>query len=171
MAQVIYIAGPMSGKPMLNFDAFDHAKDFLKEGGWDVISPADLNRFVHGWGEFPTEKQVAASQTKALTKEQRWQIILTDFSLLYQCDAIFMLHGWENSPGATAELGLAQFLGLEINFAEDSYRSDDIKMQVAGRAAHNTKFNKDRGRDQVCDGYCAFEECVCPEGEEPEAGE
>lgn len=29
------------------------------------------------------------------------------------------------------------------------------------RAEHNTEHNKKHGIDQVCDGYCATDECVC----------
>ena len=38
-----YIAGPMTGYPRFNFDAFDAARDDLRSDGYDVISPADLD--------------------------------------------------------------------------------------------------------------------------------
>lgn len=41
-----YIAGPMRGYDRFNFPAFDAAKDRLIEMGWDVVSPADLDRAV-----------------------------------------------------------------------------------------------------------------------------
>jgi hypothetical protein len=40
----IYLAGPMSGCVLLNFPAFDEARDWLNGIGWNAISPADLDR-------------------------------------------------------------------------------------------------------------------------------
>jgi hypothetical protein len=40
----VYVAGPMTGYPGFNYGAFDEARDLLASEGWDVISPADLDR-------------------------------------------------------------------------------------------------------------------------------
>ncbi|MHB1850453.1 MAG: DUF4406 domain-containing protein, partial [Acidimicrobiales bacterium] len=40
----IYIAGPMRGVKDWNFPAFDAARDLLVAAGWEVVSPADLDR-------------------------------------------------------------------------------------------------------------------------------
>ena len=126
MSQKIYIAGPMSGKKNLNFDAFDHAKEFLQGAGWIVVSPADITRLMHGWVQYPPAEDVESLHRDALTKEQRWEIIHLDLAALASCDAIFLLHGWDESPGATAEIALATFLGHELHYAEDSYREEDV---------------------------------------------
>ena len=44
----IYIAGPMRGYEKFNVPTFDLARDLWQEAGWNVISPADLDR-EHGF--------------------------------------------------------------------------------------------------------------------------
>lgn len=42
-----------------------------------------------------------------------------DITALIQCDAIYMLQGWESSKGATLEHHIAKELGLKITYQED----------------------------------------------------
>ena len=39
----LYLAGPMSGKPQMNFPAFEKAAKSLRRRGHDVVSPAELD--------------------------------------------------------------------------------------------------------------------------------
>lgn len=39
-----YLAGPMSNIPQFNFPAFDDAAADLRARGWDIVSPAELDR-------------------------------------------------------------------------------------------------------------------------------
>jgi Domain of unknown function (DUF4406)/Domain of unknown function (DUF5664) len=92
--RMIYVAGPMRGIKDLNFPAFDKARIKLKEEGYDVISPADLDR-QHG-----------LTNNKGYAKR--------DVAEILKCDAIYLLKGWEDSVGASAEFFLARWIGLDI---------------------------------------------------------
>ncbi|EOJ0049796.1 TPA: DUF4406 domain-containing protein [Enterobacter hormaechei] len=92
----IYIAGPMSGLPDFNRDAFNHAHVFLGAKGHVVLNPALL--------------------PDGLTQAEYMDICL---SMLRCADAVFMLRGWEKSAGARAENALAEKLEMEIIFQEE----------------------------------------------------
>jgi len=89
----IYIAGPMSGYENHNFPAFHAKATFLREMGFDVVSPAEINP----------------------NTETSWaECMRADIKALISCDAIAMLHGWENSKGATLEHHIAERLEMKI---------------------------------------------------------
>lgn len=78
----IYIAGPMTGLPDFNYPTFNQKAEELRAQGFGVHNPAELNLDPRTpWGEC-----IQASEP-----------------LLYQCDAIYMLKGWQSSLGARRE--------------------------------------------------------------------
>jgi hypothetical protein len=93
----VYLAGPMRGLPDFNFPAFDKARDCLTERGWNVISPADMDR---------ADPDDAKDQTKFAARDTK--------AIIEKCGTIALLPGWECSDGATAEFFLARWLGLKI---------------------------------------------------------
>ncbi len=102
----IYIAGPMSIVPGGNEEAFVEAVDFFSEAGWSVCNPAENGSIDE-----------IAAQTN-LTKNEAYRKCMA-FDLKYLCeeaDAIYMLKGWEKSPGAKAEHATATCLGLTIKY-------------------------------------------------------
>lgn len=107
MKKRIYIAGPMRGIPHFNFPAFDSAKYTLEKAGWDVISPADMDR-KRGF------EGVGMTGFEEIPDIEMEEIIKSDIQAIFDSDAIFMLTGWENSTGATAEHALAIWLKKEI---------------------------------------------------------
>lgn len=86
-----YIAGPMSGYPDLNYPAFAEASQRLREQGYGVVSPAELNPV-----ETPYEDAMK-----------------NDIRALIDCNFICFLDGWEKSKGATLEAHIATVLGIE----------------------------------------------------------
>jgi len=98
--KLIYISGPMSGVENNNYPAFFNAQKKLELDGWKVINPAALD--------------------KADPKDYRMQYkdyLQRDLLYLFQFDpdAIYLLKGWENSPGSQVELALFRALkGKEI---------------------------------------------------------
>lgn len=112
----VYIAGPMRGIARYNFDAFDAVADQLKARGFDPVSPADLDRDAgfdpellpegHDWSGLPENFTLADA-------------IRRDIDAIIGCDAIYMLDGWRASKGATAELAIAKWLGLQILYESD----------------------------------------------------
>lgn len=92
----IYIAGPMTGLPDLNFPAFNAAADALRTQGWHVENPA-----AHG-----------------VIDGAQWEDYLAyDITRLGTCGAIYLLPGWEKSKGATLEAHIAKTLGLQVLLA------------------------------------------------------
>lgn len=98
----IYIAGPMSGKPQYNYPAFMRAETQLKAMGYEVVNPATMG------DAYCTPDELSADQ-KLLKR-----LMLDELRECANCDAIYLLRGWEKSVGARAELALALHLDLEI---------------------------------------------------------
>lgn len=89
----IYISGPMTGLPELNFPAFNQAASTLRNLGHHVVNPAEINPDV----------------------TMSWeQCMRADIKALCDCDVIALLPGWENSKGAHLEVHVAHRLGLTI---------------------------------------------------------
>lgn len=87
----VYIAGPMTGYPELNYPAFASAAERLRTNGFEVVSPAELN---------------------PLTETYR-NAMRKDICALIECDHIVMLQGWQASKGATLEHHIASVLGIQ----------------------------------------------------------
>jgi nucleoside 2-deoxyribosyltransferase len=93
--QRIYLAGPMTGLPELNFPLFHRVAKHLRECGFCVINPAEIN----------------ADPTK------HWAACMRDdIKHLMTCDGIAMLPGWEASKGASLELHIATQLDFTVTF-------------------------------------------------------
>ena len=93
----IYIAGPMTGYPALNFPAFFRMEQLLLKAGYAFRNPARIN----------------PSKTPHLSEQAYWQECMKrDIAQLVQCDTIILLKGYENSKGAMIEYNLAKELGL-----------------------------------------------------------
>lgn len=93
----IYVAGPMTGHPDLNFPAFHAAAAELRALGYHVENPAEIN---------------------ADPSAQWLDCMRADIARLVTCDAVHMLPGWEKSRGAKVEHGLAVGLGLQVIYAQ-----------------------------------------------------
>ena len=110
----VYLAGPMRGIPNFNFPAFDYAAEKLRNAGFQVFSPAERDRRIHGTeledNASGDEKEAAAkvgfSLRDALGADMAW--------ISAEADGIALLPGWEKSNGANAELALAKALGLTV---------------------------------------------------------
>jgi hypothetical protein len=108
----VYIAGPMTGKPLYNFPAFDHAKAQWADAGYAVVSPADITRQV--W--FARHERTF---DPAIDRADYGDPILVDMmredlAAAAECDLIAVLPGWEKSRGALREVAVAQNHGAEL---------------------------------------------------------
>lgn len=91
----VYLSGPMTGLPDLNFPAFNAAAARLRADGLRVVNPAEIN----------------------LGAQLTWeQCMRADIKALCDCDAIVLLPGWEASKGAHLELHIAHRLGMGVEF-------------------------------------------------------
>lgn len=90
--KTLYIAGPMTGIEDWNYPAFNKAQKQLEEAGYTVLNPA--------------------RQPDGLEYAEYLQRALAD---VFECDAIALLPGWVGSPGARAEVALADALKKEAS--------------------------------------------------------
>lgn len=86
----------MTGIDQFNFPAFDKARDICLACGYEVVSPADLER----------------NRSPRSYEEN----LRDDFRHLLECDQILMLEGWKTSYGATMEFVIAKAIGLKIHY-------------------------------------------------------
>ena len=89
----VYIAGPMSNLPELNFPAFEAEASRLRALGYDVVSPHEV---------CPDKGMAWADCMKA------------DIAALVTCDGIALLPGWERSKGASLEAHIACALNMRM---------------------------------------------------------
>lgn len=147
-----YIAGPMRGIPLYNFPAFDSAAEKLRSQGYEVISPADVDR-RRGF------------DPALLPSPQNWtvvpdvlcleEVVNEDLNLLETCDGIYMLPGWEFSTGATAEHAVAKWRGLDIKYA---FKPVALDIGVPCTPVIQTRVIclGARTRMTICGGYTSF---------------
>lgn len=109
MKKKVYLAGPMSGYPDWNFPAFDKAAAELREEGYHVFSPAEVDEI------FFENRDDIDRQYAENFKETYKKCLRVDFNyIMDHADAIVLLPGWEKSRGATAEKAIAECMDLEV---------------------------------------------------------
>lgn len=96
----IYIAGPMTGLPDLNYPQ----AEALRAVGYHAENPAEHGIVEHAeWADY----------------------LRYDLGRMVTCESIFLLPGWEKSNGARLEVSVAKALGLVfIHHAEAKYVTD-----------------------------------------------
>lgn len=106
----IYLAGPMTGIPQFNFPAFDAAAADLRDRGFDVISPAELDRPETRAAALASEDGSPGTGT---TSGETWgDFLARDVKLIADAglEAIVVLPGWSGSRGARLETFIASAL-------------------------------------------------------------
>lgn len=89
----LYLSGPMSGYPNLNWPLFNRTAVRLRNLRWEVVNPVAINN----------------------DPDAAWlDCIAADLQAMDGCTAICMLPGWEASFGARIEHLAAQKMGLKI---------------------------------------------------------
>ena len=93
----IYISGPMTNIKDLNKKAFSEAAERIKKLGYEVVNPHDI------------------------ANDGSWRDAMRqDIKAMMDCDAIYLLHGYEDSRGAMIEYRIAKMLDM-IEIKEDQY--------------------------------------------------
>lgn len=90
----LYICGPMTGLPGLNFDAFFEADKKLRDAGYEVLNPADR-----------------AGRTAGKPWEWYLRRCIKDVA---DADGLAVLPGWNRSRGAQLEHHIASSLFVPI---------------------------------------------------------
>lgn len=96
--EVLYLSGPMTGTPDHNFPAFNLAAQELRELGYEVVNPVEINPDHNmSWHE----------------------CLRADIKALCDCDVLVLLPGWEGSSGAHLEMHIAHRIGMRIITLQD----------------------------------------------------
>lgn len=88
----MYIAGKVTNATKNQINKFETTAEFLKQHGHDVVNCM----------------AIVPAKTKRI---DAMKILLP---LLLECDAIYMLRTWSESPGAMIERALAIYCGLQV---------------------------------------------------------
>lgn len=96
----VYLAGPMTGLPGFNYDAFNKVAERWRRDGWEVLNPAE-----HFGGALGLDRAV---------------YMRAGIEGVMKADAVAVLWGWEGSKGARLEVNVAMELGLPI-YGEGSF--------------------------------------------------
>lgn len=118
-----YLAGPMSGIPRFNIPAFDEAAEALREAGYHIVSPAELDD--------PVTREMAYNSPDGATLQDKhpngesWGDFLSrDVKIVAdKVNGIIVLPGWERSRGARLEMMVALLCGHEIRYYNPAYES------------------------------------------------
>lgn len=110
----LYVAGPMTGIPQFNFPAFDAAAALLREHGYEVYSPAEMDD--------PETRRIAmlspdgAPGSGSANGETWGDFLARDVKLIADggIEGIACLPGWDKSRGARLETFVAFLCGLPI---------------------------------------------------------
>lgn len=102
--KTIYVAGPMSGLPNFNFQAFHTATEALRSEGWTVLNPAEkqAEEEIHKAAMDTGDTALAVKNGFSFRAAYLW-----DLQSVLVARAIYMLKGWETSPGARGEHAVA----------------------------------------------------------------
>jgi hypothetical protein len=98
MTMKLYLAGPMSGYPDLNFPLFHAECTRLRGLGLEIINPAEINA----------------------DPATGWQACMRlDIAELVKCDGIALLPDWHLSRGALLEHHIARSLDMHVFVAAE----------------------------------------------------
>lgn len=107
--RVLYVCGPMTGLPGLNFDAFFEADKQLRDRGYEVLNPADRS---------------------GGTKDMPWAWYLRRcLKDVADADGLAMLAGWRGSKGARLEHHVALELGMSARPVEAWLADTDSRVR------------------------------------------
>lgn len=104
VAKSLYVAGPMTGLPEFNFPAFNATAAKLRADGWVVFNPAEKDEEA---ALNPEACKTGDDQLAIATGFDFKAAYMWDIDKVINSDGIYMLPGWEASPGARGEHAVA----------------------------------------------------------------
>ena len=114
MTRPYYLAGPMTGYPSFNYPLFDTVAESLRDSGYDIQSPAEMD-------DDATRAEAMASpdgrlDDAGMSSGQTWGDFLSrDVKLIADgCSGIILLPRWYESKGARLEVYVAMQCGYPV---------------------------------------------------------
>lgn len=108
----VYIAGPIAGKPNANRAAFSRAVKYVERRGHMALNPHTVKVVPH-LDPCPEGPPGGEGSEHTAPCYMRHDIIA-----MLNCDAIYLLRGWEYSIGARTEFEVARSCGLKIFYQD-----------------------------------------------------
>lgn len=145
----VYVCGPMTGVPHFNFPAFVAAVEDLREKGFEVVSPHELDS--------PSAKKAAEESLDGdpshYADNDSWgNMLARDVKIIADrgVEAIVCLPGWENSRGAKLETFVGRLCGLQlleypnlnkihVDLIDDAHGHKDSSFKRLLDATHQTQ--------------------------------
>ena len=99
----IYISGKIGNLDMADVRAkFDAVDTMLTAAGHQVLNPLDIHDHPH----------------VPVNNPSTWaEYMVNDIAAIFDCVAIYMLHDWQDSPGARIEHAICKEMGKQIFYA------------------------------------------------------
>lgn len=129
----IYVAGPMRGYPLYNYQNFEDATVALRKQGHAVISPHEIDMEL-GYVDVAGTTQYAVladgtpdvmagahrtfTSVELTDKFSMEKALAYDLRVITQQDAIALLPGWEYSEGAGKEKLVAEWTGVKVMYLQ-----------------------------------------------------
>lgn len=141
----------MSGHPQYNYPLFDRAAEWLRDQGYDVASPAEMD-------DPETRAAALASpdgNAKGWNQTETWGDFLSrDVKLIAdELNGMFLLPGWENSRGARLEAFVAinleypiYTINIDPNDGTLSINEDEDDFSIMQAIASNSLIQGDTER-------------------------
>lgn len=115
----IYVAGPMSGKPLFNWPMFEHTTRVLRRMDWDVVSPTEIDESMDVVKVVRLPKDGKILHVEARSSFDYETVLMRDLDAVQTCTHILLLPDWHKSPGARRELAHAMLLGHTVVLYEE----------------------------------------------------
>lgn len=107
-----YLAGKMTGLPNYGYDRFAEVAAKLRAAGFKIASPHEID---YDETQYPRGTRPYKDYMKG------------GVDLLFECDGIILMEGWEDSTGAPIELSIAEACGYDIKYwPRDFIGNEDI---------------------------------------------
>lgn len=109
-----YLGGPMTGIPQFNFPRFNEVAAKLREQGYNIVSPAELDD--PEVQEAVMKSEDGAPGTGGAGKDSHADFLARDIIIvtLPNCVGGIFIEGWENSRGAAAETWVLSYLKRDL---------------------------------------------------------
>ena len=109
---LLYIAGPYIGDVDTNIAEAEKVSIALIRNGWHVFTP---HKNTSGYEQYEDDT----------INHDTW--LEMDLNILARCDAIYLMHGWSVSYGATKEMQFAVAHDIPM-YSEYDYPAEDFKV-------------------------------------------